>query len=56
LGEEELTNYPNIQRWFTNINARPAVEQARKIGSELTFKSEFDDVAKRAMFPQNYTK
>ena len=56
LGDEALTNYPNIQRWFTNINTRPAVEQARKIGSELTFKSELDDVAKHALFPQNYTK
>ncbi|QDE31121.1 glutathione S-transferase family protein [Shewanella polaris] len=54
LGEDALATYPNVQRWFNNINSRPSVEQARNMGKDIEFKSEFDDVAKRAFFPQNY--
>ncbi|MFA0086993.1 glutathione S-transferase family protein [Vibrio sp. E150_011] len=56
LGEEGLAPYPHLQRWFENINSRPAVEVARNIGSDVAFKSEQDEVTKRALFPQNYSK
>ncbi len=56
LGEEGLTPYPNLQRWFDSINGRPAVERARNIGQDITFKKEFDEEAKRAFFPSNYPK
>ena len=54
LGEGELANYPNLSRWFAAIDARPAVAEARKVGSDVGFKSERDEAALRALFPQNY--
>lgn len=56
LGEEGLTPYPNLKRWFDSVNSRPAVERARNIGQDIAFKKEFDDAAKRAFFPSNYPK
>ena len=51
---DPLAACPNLKRWFTAINARPAVARARKVGSNIVFKTEMDDTAKRAMFPSNY--
>ena len=56
LGEEGLAPYPNLQRWFANIESRPAVARARNIGKDIAFKTDFDEDAKRAFFPQNYPK
>lgn len=53
--DEPLDPYPNLKKWYQGICARPAVERARKIGSDHAFKSEMDDVAKRALFPSNYS-
>lgn len=50
-----LDPYPNLKKWYQGICARPAVERARQIGSDHAFKSEMDDVAKRALFPSNYS-
>ena len=55
LGDQGLTPYPNIARWFTNVNGRPAVEKARNIAQDIEFKSDLDDVAKRALYPQNFS-
>jgi GSH-dependent disulfide-bond oxidoreductase len=55
-GEDPLGPYPNLKRWFTAINSRPAVAKARKVGTDHTFKMDMDDAAKRAMFPTNYPK
>lgn len=54
LGEDELDNYPELSRWFKAINARPAIKIARQTGNEVAFKSERDELAQRALFPQNY--
>ncbi|MGB5444167.1 MAG: glutathione binding-like protein [Psychromonas sp.] len=56
LGEEGLAPYPNLQRWFTKVNSRPAVEKARNIGQDVAFKSEMDDAALRFLYPQNFAK
>ncbi|WP_114700170.1 glutathione S-transferase family protein [Psychrobacter proteolyticus] len=56
LGEGGLDNYPNLKRWFDSINARPAVQKARDIPEGIDFKTEFDDVAARALYPQNFDK
>ena len=51
---EPLDPYPNLKRWFQEIDARPAAVKARKLGSDHSFKQEMDEDAKRAMFPSNY--
>ena len=51
---DPLGVYPNLKRWFSAINARPAVARARKVGADIKFKQEMDEEAKRAMFPSNY--
>ena len=54
LGENGVNAYPNVKRWFGGIDARPAVAKAREMGKDIAFKSERDEEAKRALFPQNY--
>lgn len=56
LGEEGLANYPNLKRWFADVNTRPAVEKARTLAKNIEFKTEFDEVAARALYPQNFDK
>jgi len=54
LGEGAIDAFPNLLRWFNGINARPAVAAARNIAEGITFKSDRDEAALRALFPQNY--
>lgn len=54
LEEGALKDYPELNRWFNGINTRPAVSKARETGKGIAFKTERDEEAKRALFPQNY--
>jgi GST-like protein len=54
FGERGLADYPNVKRLVDQISAHPAAERARARRENLAVKTEFDDVAKRAMFPQNF--
>jgi len=51
---DPVAGYPNLKRWFTAINARPAAVRARAVGTGLVFKQEMDEEARRALFPSNY--
>jgi len=51
-----LAAYPELQRWFAKIDARPAVARARALGKQHTFKTVNDEETRRALFPSNYPK
>ncbi len=51
-----LATFPNLDRWFRTIDARPAVARARAAGKDHGFKKEVDDETRRALFPSNYPK
>ena len=53
LGEGAWDKLPNVKRLLDEINARPAAQRAEALKDRHAFKMEMDDVAKRAMFPQN---
>lgn len=51
-----LAAFPNLERWFRAIDARPAVARARAVGKDHAFKKEVDEETRRALFPSNYPK
>ena len=53
LGPDAFDKLPNVKRLMDEINARPAAQRAEAIKTRYTFKTEMDDEARRAMFPQN---
>jgi GST-like protein len=53
LGENGLTNHPNVERVVNEISARPAAVRAGVLKDKLTLKAEFDEETRRALFPQN---
>ncbi|WP_110647517.1 glutathione S-transferase family protein [Salinicola peritrichatus] len=56
-GEKEpLAAFPEIERWFAAVDARPAVARARMVEKRHAFKTEIDEEAKRALFPSNYSQ
>lgn len=54
LGDERLGEYPEVERWFQAIDARPAVARARQIGQDIEFKPPGDEDSRRALYPSNY--
>lgn len=54
LGEGAIARFPHVKAWFERVDARPAVERARRIGEGLEFKKDFDEETRRAMFPSMF--
>jgi GSH-dependent disulfide-bond oxidoreductase len=52
--DDPLAAFVNLKRWLGGMEARPATARARKVGADHAFKTEMDEVAKRAMFPSNF--
>jgi GSH-dependent disulfide-bond oxidoreductase len=52
-GDATWQQYPHVKRLTDLINNRPAVARLEQFKTSYTFKSELDDEAKKAMFPQN---
>ena len=56
LGESYWAKFPNLKRLMDEINARPASVRAIAIKDKHTFKTEFDDEARKAMFRHMHEK
>jgi GST-like protein len=53
LGTEDSQQLPHVKRLFDAVNARPAAQRAAALKDRCAYKTEMDDEARRAMFPQN---
>ena len=53
LGAEAWQQLPHVKRLFDAVNERPAAQRAAALKDRHAFKTEMDDEARRAMFPQN---
>jgi GST-like protein len=51
---DPIAAYPNLKRWFTAINARPAVARARAVATGHVLKQQMDEAAQSVVFPSNY--
>jgi GST-like protein len=53
LGAEAWEQLPNVKRLLDTVNERPAAQRAAALKDRHAFKTDMDDDARRAMFPQN---
>ena len=53
LAADAYARLPNVKRFLDEINLRPAAQRAEALKARHAFKTEMDDEARRAMFPQN---
>ncbi|MGH8687103.1 MAG: glutathione S-transferase family protein [Burkholderiales bacterium] len=53
LGQDAWGKLPQVKRLLDEINARPAAQRAEALKARHAFKTEMDDEARKAMFPQN---
>jgi len=56
LGEAAWAKFPHLKKLIDEISARPAAARALAIKDKHTFKAEFDDEAKKAMFRHMHEK
>ena len=49
---QKLEEFPNLQRWFEAVKARPAVQRGFAVGKELRSTAPMDDEAKKVLFGQ----
>ena len=52
IGEDAWTKFPHLKRHLDDINARPAAERAEAVKTKFTFKTDFDEEARKNLFPQ----
>jgi GST-like protein len=50
---QKLDDFPNLQRWFEAIRARPAVVRAYEKGKQVNTQPTVDDEARKFLFGQN---
>ena len=53
LGDGAWAQFPHVKAWHERISARPAAQRAAAWRTRFAFKQEFDDEARRHLFPQN---
>lgn len=53
LGEEAFGKLTNVKRHLDEISARPAAQRAVALKDQFAFKTEFDEEARKFLFPQN---
>ena len=53
LGAEAWEQLPHVKRLLDAVSERPAAQRVAGLKDRHAFKTELDDEAKRAMFPQN---
>jgi GST-like protein len=54
LGSDDTwAKLPNVKRLLDELNERPAAKRVEVLRTSFQWKTEMDDEAKRAMFPQN---
>jgi len=53
LGDDAWARLPHVRRLFEEINGRSAAQRVEQLRSKYSFKTEMDDEARAALFPQN---
>ncbi|HLL20000.1 MAG TPA: glutathione S-transferase N-terminal domain-containing protein [Rubrivivax sp.] len=53
LGADAWEQLPHVKRLLDTVSERPAAQRAAALKDRHAFKTELDDEARRAMFPQN---
>lgn len=54
LGDDAMTEYPSLNRLMQEIDARPAAQRALKLKDRHSWKADFDEAARRHLYPQIY--
>ena len=53
MGVDPWDKLANVKRLLDEINTRPAAQRAEALKTRFSFKTEMDEEARKAMFPQN---
>ena len=53
IGDDWATTFPNVKRHLDEISARPAAQRALALKDAFAFKTDFDEEARKFLFPQN---